>query len=651
MKYQIIDELGASYLLLPKAINEGLVANDRVKYFFTLLQLAKNSVDDPKHEHVDLQKERLICNIDNALFDTVIIQTTKDQKNNYKIPEFALILENIKLNINEMLKPLEILAKVSNNDSNNTNLKNYKNRFEDLISLQHDLNNSDSSTINQIVSGNREDGDSLHILVMDLHKELNKMQSEISDESVGGAKVYSIQEQDRELINAFMSGLNKTSPLKFDHPGLGTTATRNGNSVIIQNDIGTTDAHVLVIKIEKSTVTLTYTDVHMQRILFFKSLFENFAIEWQEIISKNSKNFQDEGMYQMCIGVYIAKDIGDLKNYLNYLGSRIVFLIDWNRARKRLRNFLNKNDSTEILKWAADNDYGHRGFLRMGGDQLIYDSIESTGKNLIKYGQQFDEVLGKENAINFLKFVIKTCSNGLLEGKSETLIRNEIRTDLINYFQSAYHDMLDLTSRHATLVLEIATCVRDGVISIRSIESKESLGKNAMKAKEWETKADLLVNEMRFKTKNSADVVAFQEILHFSDDVADALEESAFLLPLVPNDVPLTLYDSLQELSELIIQGSREYIKAIENAKHIQNSTSKEEIDDFLQAVDNVFTLEHRSDDALRNAKVIIMRETRDHKQIHILSEITSNIETASDGLMKASLVLRDYVLDKLITK
>lgn len=649
MKYQIIDELGASYLLLPKAINEGLIANDRVKYFFTLLQLAKNSADNPKHDQPDLKKERLICNINNASFDTVIKQTTKDQKNNYKIPEFALILESIKSNINEMLMPLEISAKVSNDD--NTKLKNYKIRFENLVSLQRKLDNLSDLMINQIISGNRNDNDSLHILVMDLHKELNRLQSEISDESIGGAKVYSIQEQDRELINAFMSGLNKTSPLKFDHPGLGTTATRSGDSLIIQNDIGSTDAHVLVIKIEKSTVTLTYTDVHMQRLLFFKSLFENFSIEWQEIISKNSKNFQDEGMYQMCIGVYTAKDNGDLKNYLNYLGSRIVFLIDWNRARKRLRNFLNRNDSLEILKWTADNDYGHMGFLRMGGDQLIYDAIDSTGKNLIKFGQQFDEVLGKENAINFIKFVIKSCSTGLSEGKSEALIRNEIRAELANYFQSAYHGMLDLTSRHATLVLEIATCVRDGVISIRGTESKELLVKNALKAKKWETKADLLVNEMRFKTKNSTDTIAFQEILHFSDDVADALEESVFLLPLVPNDVPLTLYDSLQELAELIIQGSREYLKAIENAKHIQNSTSREEIDDFLQAVDNVFTLEHRSDDALRNAKVIIMKETKDHKQIHILSEITSNIETASDGLMKASLELRDYILDKLITK
>ncbi len=133
----------------------------------------------------------------------------------------TLILENIKSNIKEMLIPLEISAKVS--IDNNTKFINYKNRFENLVALQHDMNNLNSSMINQMISANKDEGDSLHILVMDLHKELNKLQSEISDESIGGAKVYAIQEPDRVLINAFMSGLNKTSPLKFDHPGLGTT--------------------------------------------------------------------------------------------------------------------------------------------------------------------------------------------------------------------------------------------------------------------------------------------------------------------------------------------------------------------------------------------------------------------------------------------
>ncbi len=54
---------------------------------------------------------------------------------------------------------------------------------------------------------------------------------------------------DRNLIKAFMRGVNQTAPLKFDHPGLGTTATHTDDKLVIQNDIGTTDAHVLVVHV------------------------------------------------------------------------------------------------------------------------------------------------------------------------------------------------------------------------------------------------------------------------------------------------------------------------------------------------------------------------------------------------------------------
>ena len=35
-----------------------------------------------------------------------------------------------------------------------------------------------------------------------------------------------------------MRGLNRTAPLKFDHPGLGATATRMDGKLVIQNDLG-----------------------------------------------------------------------------------------------------------------------------------------------------------------------------------------------------------------------------------------------------------------------------------------------------------------------------------------------------------------------------------------------------------------------------
>ena len=113
---------------------------------------------------------------------------------------------------------------------------------------------------------------------MDLHKELNRLQQQIASETIDGACVYGIQAEDRPLISAFMSGLNRTRGLKFDHPGLGTTATRSGERLILQNDIGLTQAHILVIHVEPPQASLTCPDVHPQRLLFFQDLFLRFAV-------------------------------------------------------------------------------------------------------------------------------------------------------------------------------------------------------------------------------------------------------------------------------------------------------------------------------------------------------------------------------------
>jgi len=59
-------------------------------------------------------------------------------------------------------------------------------------------------------------------------------------------------------------------------------------------------------------------------------------------------------------------------------------------------NFVKNTNCIEILKWAADRNYGHRAFLKLGGEQLLYGAIRQIGDPSIHYGHQLDEVLGKE---------------------------------------------------------------------------------------------------------------------------------------------------------------------------------------------------------------------------------------------------------------
>src|SRR5262249_26010339 len=81
-------------------------------------------------------------------------------------------------------------------------------------------------------------GDRLHRLVRDLHKALNRLAARCAEDVVDGAHAYGLQPDDRPAVTAFMRDVNRTGALKFDHPGLDTTATRAGARLTIQNDVG-----------------------------------------------------------------------------------------------------------------------------------------------------------------------------------------------------------------------------------------------------------------------------------------------------------------------------------------------------------------------------------------------------------------------------
>lgn len=114
--------------------------------------------------------------------------------------------------------------------------------------------------VDELTWARRDRGDSMHLLVMDAHRGLVRFQAKIASQSVDGAAVYGLAGGDPDLVAAFMAGVHETSPLRFDHPGLGTSATRSGARLLIQNDLGTTNAHVVVVSVEALTVTITYSD-------------------------------------------------------------------------------------------------------------------------------------------------------------------------------------------------------------------------------------------------------------------------------------------------------------------------------------------------------------------------------------------------------
>lgn len=81
--------MGEKELLIPRLVDEALSANDKVKYFFSLLQMAKEHADGRDNDigYSNLRDERLAYAIDNDIFDKVIQATMKIDSNHFHIPE------------------------------------------------------------------------------------------------------------------------------------------------------------------------------------------------------------------------------------------------------------------------------------------------------------------------------------------------------------------------------------------------------------------------------------------------------------------------------------------------------------------------------------------------------------------------------------
>ncbi|MCI0701593.1 MAG: hypothetical protein L0241_10970 [Planctomycetia bacterium] len=645
-KAQIIGELGERALLLPALVNEGLTANDRAKYRMTLLQSAREHADHPHRKTSDLKRERLAANEPDAELDAVVNRSRKEDRDTYSIHRGRQICEALVEDVRRMLAPLRAIG---NGEARNKHTAtDYEKRLNAILAQTPPPANDHISrtTIDRLTSGSRTEGDSLHLLVMDLHKELNKLQKRLATETIAGASVYGIEDEDRPLIAAFMAGLNRTRELKFDHPGLGTTATRSNGRLVIQNDIGVTAAHVLVIHVEADRVTLTYTDVHIERVLFFQSLFERFAVHWQDTVSKRAAGL-GEDLYHLCLGTYTAQSPAERLAYLTHLGSRLVFLIDWNRARKRLRKFAKRRVCLSVLRWAADNDYGHMAFLVLGGDQLIFDALRTAGRLSLPPAGLLSDILGPERTAEFLKFTLQTASEGLREGRSEFLIRDEISAELRHYIDTAHQGLLASASEQASLAVELATAAGD--LLGPSGSDRDFVKRTVKRARKWEHQADEIVRRTRgSRGEDSAPII---NLLIHADDIADALEDAIYRLSLLLANDPPAPSAALSELAGLVVEGAREYLKAVENARCLHRGSSREQVEDFLHAVDRVLKVEHQSDDAHRQAQAEVLDFTGDFKQWHLTSRVADKFEEAADAMLRVALLLRDYILSEVLRR
>jgi uncharacterized protein Yka (UPF0111/DUF47 family) len=649
-KAQIVDFLGDKALVLPEALDAAIAGNERAKYVLSLLQMAASYAEHPQEgEAQSLRTDREACGIADSTFDRSVVQSISDGHGNFHIPgavRLAAVLDDA---MKAMLEPLMLLA--SDSEELAALHRQYRQRLDRLVKARPTIVDDmlSGETIASMTSGRPASGDGFHILIMDLHKEISRLQGKITTEIVEGAKAYGVTEADRSLIIAFMTGVNRTAALKFDHPGLGTTSVRSDGTLLIQNDLGTTGAHVLVVRITETTAVVTHTDIHPQRLRFFQGLLAETGIQWDELRSHQGSVIAKGDLFYVARGRFEAKDTTALASFLERLGSRLVFLIDWNRARKRLRLLVPNERAVGILRWAADRDLGHRAFLDLGGERLVYDALEQAVKAPLRYGEPLHEMIGIDVAQDYLCYVLQTTAGGLLKGQSAALIRDQVRAELFNHFRSAEQRLLADADRHASIVVQLArglrTALRQGAAS-----GTDALARNAARAKLAESRADDIVRQTRLTVRRIPGTEVFCRILEVADDAADDLEDSVFLAELLSARAAcLELPASLLELADLIVDGAQAFQRAIGAAQHIHRGGPRENMQQFLEAIDHVVGVEHQTDERDRAVTVALVDSDGDYRHLRLIEGIAGHLEAAADALLRASLMLRDHVLGEVM--
>lgn len=499
--------------------------------------------------------------------------------------------------------------------------------------------------IARLTGVSQEGADSLHRLVMDLHKALNKVAASCCEEVVAGAHAFGLRTEDRAPIESFMRGVDSTRALKFNHPGLDATVVRSGERLVIQNDIGTTDAHVIVIAITNNVVTVTYTDVHRSRAKFFISLFDGFEIKWSGLDQRAAAGLEEDSSFFLVTGLYEARDAKDCDALLEILGASLVFLIDWNKARKLLRNWVAKDDAARILEWAARHRIGHRGFLELGGNELLGAAVRNAAPTRIGFGERLDQVLGRDAAVNFLKVALQVSTEALLEGQSSRLARDRIGADLVRHLDRVDSALLAIVLRQIGLAHDIATAVFHHIGKEKADPSMAT--QLATRASRIEQKADRIAIEARGEIARLNARPIIGELVNRVEEAIDELEQAAFIASLKTEVADAALRSALAALSSIAVRATEVAASGLAAAAEVQEGR-RADSEDALAAVGRLIDAEHAADARERDITARVLAGGLDVAASLSALELARAIERSTDRFASFGHLLRRYTMSDL---
>ena len=200
MKSQIVEHLGQSDILLPSLIAEALAANDCIKVRLSALQAAARHASQPDRPASDLQVECRAAGIAPAAVAALIDGAHVVGEGRIAAPNLAKLMKDIVDDVVVMIRAAKA-GEPPAGEAMSARLSAIQ-----ASGLLETSNEIEASRIAKL-TGVAEDGvDSLHRLVMDLHKVLNRLAAGCAEEIVAGAHAFGLRPDDHRSVESFMRG-------------------------------------------------------------------------------------------------------------------------------------------------------------------------------------------------------------------------------------------------------------------------------------------------------------------------------------------------------------------------------------------------------------------------------------------------------------
>jgi phosphohistidine swiveling domain-containing protein len=178
MKARIVQQLGEVEVLLPARVAEGLAANDRAKVCLSVLQAIAKHAIHPAEVPDDLSAECAAAGLDAAALRSMVAAAWPTSPSRIAAAGLAKLVRSLFDDIGAM-----IAAVTAGDATAGSEAAGRLQALQARLSAEHD--EIEVARITEL-SALPEGADSLHRLVMDLHKALTRLSAACAEEDVAG---------------------------------------------------------------------------------------------------------------------------------------------------------------------------------------------------------------------------------------------------------------------------------------------------------------------------------------------------------------------------------------------------------------------------------------------------------------------------------